>query len=63
MNLVFYKQIRDNKFHLATVLQGLNRNSVPRFIPYDKTMLQNLNLLVFHFLFHLLKRIVTTNEP
>ena len=63
MNLVFYKQRATVNLVFAAMLQGLNYNVTSSFIQYEKTMLQNLNLMAFHFLFHHLKVIVATNEP
>ena len=63
MNLVFYKQRITVNLVFAAMLQGLNYNVTSSFIQYEKTMLQSLNLLAFHFLFHRLKVVVATNEP
>lgn len=45
------------------MLQSLNQNGIPSFIPYLKPMLQRLNLRAFHFLFHQLKVSVAIVEP
>lgn len=37
MNLIFYKQYETIKLILVTVLQSLNQNGIPSFIPYLKT--------------------------
>lgn len=49
--------------NLATVLQSLNQNGIPSFIPYLKPMLQRLNLLALHRLSHQLKVVVAIVEP
>ena len=45
------------------MLQSVNGDGIPSFIPYLKPMLQRLNLRAFHFLFHQLKVSVAIVEP
>ena len=62
MNFILLNKLGSIILLLTNVLQSLNHNATSSYIPYDKTMLQNLNLTIFHFLFQTQKEVVATNE-